>query len=164
MLSLHWSFPKWKGVCGMRQEHPPDIKDVCSSHRQYTANPDNSSPFQKPVPQTRIAKPVHSHRPSPTSITSILSTTRYFPWPLHSTADFLGCILSNVLQGTCWKSLICAKNEDRSCWQKPMGLMQSLNMKTLLSLFSIPWCVEDKSNDWFLQFDPTKQKSWPTFQ
>lgn len=69
----------------------------------------------------------------------------------------------NILQGTRWKSLICAKNEDRNCRQRSVGPMQSLNLKTLLSILHSSMCTEDKSNDWFLQFEPTKQKSWLTF-
>lgn len=48
----------------------------------------------------------------------------------------------DVLHGTCWKSLIYAKNEDRGCWWWLVGLKQSPNLQSLLSVFSIPWCVQ----------------------
>lgn len=75
---------------------------------------------------------------------------------------FLGASCScspDVLHGTSWKSLIYAKDENRSCWRWRVGSKQSLNLQSLLPLFSVSWCVQKTKGMIDSQFEPTKQKS-----
>lgn len=85
-----------------------------------------------------------------------------FPWALCTAAVFPGCIL--FMQSRCPPRYKLKVTHLRKGWKQKLLMMcgveaVSESAVSPLIILRFLMCIEDKKDDWFLQFEPTKKKS-----